>query len=77
MVWGLMPARASVGMELAAQVLKENVASAMSAQSGSAPVLKQGLLVIETTPAGREELANELSRLRQQGAQTFTPSFAT
>src|SRR6516225_7451718 len=64
------------GTRGAAQILKENVASAMSAQGGPAPVLKQGLLVIETTPAGREKLADELSRLRQQGAQTFTPSFA-
>jgi hypothetical protein len=35
-----------------------------------------GGFVIDTALAGHEELADELSRLRQYGAQPFTPPFA-
>src|ERR1700694_5651631 len=60
-----------------AQVLKEDVSSPMSAQTGAAPVLKERLLFVETTPLGTQELANQRGRLWQQGTQTFTASFTS
>ena len=47
----------------------------MAAQSSPPPVLKQRLLLIDRATVSDEELADELSRLRQQRAKPFPPSF--
>ena len=50
------------------QILQQNVSGAVPAQSAPLPVLQEWLLFVELTPLGAQELADELSGLRQQWA---------
>src|ERR1022692_525300 len=70
MVWGLIPTRAKSGHGGCgpAQVLQQNVSSAVPAQPAAPPVLQEWLLFVELTPPGAQELSDQPCGLRQQWA---------
>jgi hypothetical protein len=51
-----------------AQVLQQNVSSAVPAQPAAPPVLQEWLLFVELTPPGAQELSDQPCGLRQQWA---------
>ena len=51
-----------------AQVLQQNVSSAVPAQPAAPPVLQEWLLFVELTPLGAQELSDQPCGLRQQWA---------
>jgi hypothetical protein len=61
MVCGLMPTRASAGMERVARrkYFSRMYRAPWSAQSTAPPILQEGLLVIEFATLGGQELAND------------------